>query len=171
MPASLVARSCLHSFRCSHLSLDAGIRTRSPGRTNDGCSTADLPFRESVPHNIGTDCRVSIDRAGRYIEAVPLFWLNYRHPDGPFAAVAVVEATALVQARMKAAVTGLDQGLEFAVGHELDEVSARQIPADMIGRLLDDGDLRRLERIITRKKPAAPSLRRRSSAKKSVSRP
>jgi len=29
---------------------------------------------------------------------------------------------------MKAAVTGLDQGLDFAVGHELDEESARQIP-------------------------------------------
>jgi hypothetical protein len=97
--------------------------------------------------------------------------LNYRHPDGHFAVVAVVEAMALIQARMKAAVTGLDQGLEFAVGHELDEESARQIPADMIGRLLDDSDLRRLQRIVTRKKPAAPSVRRRSSAKKSVLRP
>jgi len=121
-----------------------------------------------MPHNIGTDCRVSIDRAGRYIEAVPLFWLNYRHPDGRFAVVAVVEATALIQARMKAAVTGLDQGLEFVVGHELDEESARQIPDDMIGRLLDDGDLRRLERIITRKKPAAPSVRRRAAVKRSA---
>jgi hypothetical protein len=68
-------------------------------------------------------------------------------------------------------VTGLDQGLDIAVGHELDEESARQIPDDMIGRLLDDGDLRRLERIITRKKPAAPSVRRQSSAKKSVPKP
>jgi hypothetical protein len=101
------------------------------------------PFREGVPQNIGTDCHVSIDRASRYIEAVPLFWLNYHHPDGHFAVVAVVEAMALIQARMKAAVTGLDQGLEFALGHELDEESARQIPADMIGRLLDDSDLRR----------------------------
>jgi hypothetical protein len=131
---------------------------------------ADQPFREGVPNNIGTDCPVLIDHAGLYIEAVPLFWLNYRHPDGRFAVVAVVEATALIQARMKAAVTGLDQGLDFVVGHELGEESARQIPADMIGRLLDDGDLRRLERIITRKKLAAPSVRRRSSAKKSVSR-
>ena len=121
-----------------------------------------------MPHNIGTDCRVSIDRADRYIQAVPLFWLNYRHPDGPFAVVAVVEAMALIQARMKAAVTGLDQGLDFAVGHELDEESARQIPADMIGRLLDDDDLRRLERIITPKKPAALSVRRRTAAKRSV---
>lgn len=62
-----------------------------------------------MPHNIGTDCRVSIDRAGRYIEAVPLFWLNYRHPDGRFAVVAVAEAAALIQARMQAAVHDLDQ--------------------------------------------------------------
>jgi hypothetical protein len=103
---------------------------------DDGCSTVDQPFREGVPHNIGTDCRVSIDRAGRHVEAVPLFWLNYRHPDGRFALVAVVEATALVQARMKAAVTGLDEGLDFTVGHELGEESARQIPGDMIGGCL-----------------------------------
>jgi hypothetical protein len=123
-----------------------------------------------VPHNIGTDCRVSISRAGCYIEAVPLFWLNYRHPDGRFAVVAVVEAMALIQARMKAAVTGLDQGLDFVVGHELEAESARQIPDDMIGRLLDDGDLRRLERIITPKKPTAPSVRRRTAAKRSAAR-
>ena len=62
-----------------------------------------------VPHNIGTDCRVSIDRAARYIEAVSVFWLNYRHPGGRAAGVVVVESAALIQARMKAAVTGLDQ--------------------------------------------------------------
>ena len=67
---------------------------------------ADQSFRERVPRNIGTDCRVLIDRAGRYIYPVSLFWLNYRHPDGGFAGVAVVEAPALIQARMKAA-TGL----------------------------------------------------------------
>jgi hypothetical protein len=42
----------------------------------------------------------------------------------------------------------------------------------MIGRLLDDGDLRRLERIITPKKHAAPSVRRRrTAAKRSAGRP
>ena len=61
-----------------------------------------------MPHNIETDCRVSIGRAGCYIEAVPLFWLNYRHP-GRFAVVVVVESAALIQARMQAAVYDLDQ--------------------------------------------------------------
>jgi hypothetical protein len=107
-----------------------------------------------VPHNIGTDCRVSIDRAARYIEAVSVFWLNYRHRDGRAAGVAAVEAHALIAARMKAAAAGLDQGLNFTTGHELDAPSARHIPSDMIGRLLDDRDLRRLQRAITRKKPS-----------------
>jgi hypothetical protein len=116
-----------------------------------------------VPRNIQTDCRVSISRSDCYIEAVSLFWLNYRHPDGRAAGVAAVEAHSLIAARMKAAVAGLDKGLNFTDGHELDAASARQIPDDMIGRLLDDGDLRRLERITTRKKPAAPSVRCRTA--------
>jgi hypothetical protein len=36
-----------------------------------------------------------------------------------------------------------DDGLEFASGHELDAGSARHVPAEMLGRLLDDGDLRK----------------------------
>ena len=50
--------------------------------------------------------------------------------------------------------SGADRGLNFAGAHELDAKSARQVPADMIGRLLDDGDIRKLQRAITPKKPA-----------------
>jgi hypothetical protein len=35
----------------------------------------------------------------------------------------------------------------------------------MIGRLLDDGDLRKLHRMLITKKPPAPSVRRRTAAK------
>ncbi|HWN48617.1 MAG TPA: hypothetical protein VNO18_02080, partial [Xanthobacteraceae bacterium] len=94
-------------------------------------------MRENRLLDIGTERHVPIGGGHRYIEAVSVFWLNYRHPDGGFAGVAVVEAPALIQARMRAAVYGLDQGLDFTAGHELDEESARQIPEDMIGRLLD----------------------------------
>ena len=59
-------------------------------------------------------------------------------------------------------------GLDFAGAHELDAKSARQVPADMIGRVLDDGDLRRLQQAITPKKPAAPTVRGRPAAKRSV---
>jgi len=89
---------------------------------------------------------------------VPLFWLNYRDPEGRPAGVVVLESSALIQARMKAAVLGLDPGLECD-GHQLDEVGATQIPKEMIGRLLDDGDLRRLQRAVMPRK--STSVRRR----------
>src|SRR5258708_35270910 len=34
------------------------------------------------------------------------FWLNYRYPEGQFAGAVVIEATALIIARMQAAVSG-----------------------------------------------------------------
>ena len=85
---------------------------------------------------------------------MPLFWLNYRNPDGRAAGVVVVEAQALIATRMKAAVAGLDQGFDYADGHQLDEISALLIPEDMIGRLLGENDLLRL--LAATKKPPAP---------------
>jgi hypothetical protein len=79
-------------------------------------------------------------------QAVPLFWLNYRHPRGRFAGAVVVKSSALVSARMAAAVYGLNDRLEFASGQELDQESALKVPTDMLGRLLDDGELRKLSR-------------------------
>jgi hypothetical protein len=53
-------------------------------------------------------------------------------------------------------------------GHQLDPLSAEQIPANMIGRVLDDGDLRKLHGMLVKKKPPAPSVRRRTAAKRRV---
>jgi hypothetical protein len=64
-----------------------------------------------------------------------LFWLSYCHLDGRFAGVVVLESNTLIHARMKAAVPMADQRLDFAGAHQFDEVSARQIPKDMIGRI------------------------------------
>jgi hypothetical protein len=44
-------------------------------------------------------------------------------------------------ARVKVSLAGADRGLEFASGHQLDPISAELIPANMIGRILDDSDL------------------------------
>ena len=102
---------------------------------------------------------------------MPLFWLNYCHPDGRFdrfAGVVVVESYTHLHASMKAEVSGADQGLSFAGAHEIDAKSARQVPADMIGRLLDDGDIRRLQQAIAPKKPAGPTVRGRPAAKRLV---
>ncbi len=84
---------------------------------------------------------------------MPLFWLRYRHPDSRFAGVVVLESDTLIRARMKAAASGAVQGLDFVGAHQLDKGSARLIPADMIGRLVHDGDLRRLQQAITHNKP------------------
>ena len=102
---------------------------------------------------------------------MPLFWLNYCHSDGRFdrfAGAVVVESYTHLHASVKAEVSGADRGLNFAGSHELDAKSARQVPADMIGRLLDDGDLRKLQQAIAPKKPAAPTIRRQPAAKRSV---
>jgi hypothetical protein len=96
---------------------------------------------------------------------VSFFWLEYRHHDGRFAGIVVLEATALIIARMHASVFGLDEGLYFANGHQLDTQSGRQIPSGMVGRLLGDGDLRRLQRAIA---PVAPSMPRQTVAKRSA---
>jgi hypothetical protein len=103
--------------------------------------------------------------------SVPLFWLNYRHPDGRAAGAVVIESGDLLHARLKAALAGADRELEFVSGHQLDQASAGQIPAKMMGWLLDDGDLRKLLRAITPKKPPAPSARPRAAAKRRVGKP
>ena len=82
-----------------------------------------------------------------------LFWSNYRYPDGKFAGAMVIEATALISARMQAAVFGLDEGLHFAGGREVNAEIGRQVPESMIGRLLDFRDLRRLHHLLFTEKP------------------
>jgi hypothetical protein len=110
---------------------------------------------------------------------MPLFWLTYRYPqgrvvrypDGRVAGVVVIEAPDLLQARLKAALAGADRELEFASGHQLDPLSAEQIPDEMLGRRLNRGDLRKLHRMLVRKKPPAPSVRRLTAAKRRVGKP
>jgi hypothetical protein len=112
--------------------------------------------------------RIAASRAaapGATTRPVSLFWLTYRHADGRAAGVVVFDASDLIHARLKAALAGADEGLEFVSGHQLHHTSARQVPSEMRGRLLDDGDLRRLQRMLLKKKPPAPSVRRRTAAK------
>jgi len=49
--------------------------------------------------------------------------------------VVVLESDTLIHARMKRPVYEADQRLDFAGAHQFDEVSAHQIPKDMIGWL------------------------------------
>jgi hypothetical protein len=101
-------------------------------------------------------------------KAPNLFWLTYRHPDGRAAGVVVIESRGLLHARLMARWPVADRGPEFASGHQLEPVSAEQIPESMIGRFLDDGDLRKLQRMLIKKKPPAPSIRRPTARKRKV---
>jgi hypothetical protein len=104
---------------------------------------------------------------GAKFGSVRLFWLDYCHPDGRFAGSAVIEASALISARMTAAIYGLNDRLVFASGYELDDASSHEIPENMIGRWLDGRDLRRLQQaLMPAKKPPAPSVRRRKAARR-----
>jgi hypothetical protein len=79
-------------------------------------------------------------------EPPKLFWITYRHSDRRADGVVVIESNGLLHARLKASLAGADRELEFASGHQLDPVSAEMIPANMTGRFLDEGDLRKVHR-------------------------
>jgi hypothetical protein len=101
-------------------------------------------------------------------EPAKRFWLTYRRSDGSAAGVVVIESGDLLHARLTAPLAGADRGLEFASGHQLDQVSAEVIPTNVIGRFLDDGDLQRLHRLLVKKKPPAPSVRRQTASKRRI---
>ena len=92
--------------------------------------------------------------------------MAYRNSDGPAAGVVVIESRGLLHARLKASLSGANRGLGFVSGHQLNPLSAELIPANMIGRFLDDSDLRKLQRMLIKKKPPAPSVRRRTATTK-----
>jgi hypothetical protein len=70
----------------------------------------------------------------------------------------VIESHGLLHARLNASLAGADRGLEFLSGYQLDHESAAYIPAKMIGRLLDDGDLRKLHQRLIKKYLLFPYL-------------
>ena len=75
-----------------------------------------------------------------------MFWLAYRQ--GDTRSVFIVEASALIIARMKAtiAVDGIDE--HFVEGHALPP-AARKIPKRMVGRLLSAEEGRGLLEALT----------------------
>jgi hypothetical protein len=69
-----------------------------------------------------------------------LFWLSYRCDNG-VPGVVIVKAGALLEARMVAAIDGIDNAAEFLEGHELE---ASDAPAHSVGRMLPPDEAHKL---------------------------
>ena len=69
-----------------------------------------------------------------------LFWLSYRCGNG-VPGVVIVKAGTLLEARMVAAIDGIDNAAEFLEGHEL---SAPEAPPNSIGRMLPPDEAHKL---------------------------
>jgi hypothetical protein len=93
---------------------------------------------------------------------VPLFWLTYGILTAALRAWSSPAAFFTLGSRPRWLA---DRGLEFASGHQLYPLSVELIPANMIGRFLDDGNLRKLRKMLIKKRPPAPSLRRGTATK------
>jgi hypothetical protein len=92
----------------------------------------------------GRGARPATGTGGRVHKAVhdpgmtshPQWWLTYRR-DGRLSGVVIIEAHALIDARMQASLKGLEDGVAFAEGHQLDDdASKARVPAKAIGRML-----------------------------------
>ncbi len=82
---------------------------------------------------------------------------------GAFEGVLFIEASSLGAALWEAERSGIDPGGECDA-IELHADDAQAIPRKFIGRLLDEDELTELERVLLakmRKRPPAPSIRRR----------
>jgi hypothetical protein len=74
----------------------------------------------------------------------PLWWLTYRR-DGKLSGVVIIEAHALIDARMQASLKGLEDGVVFAEGHRLDDAASKAlVPPKQLGRMLSVEEAKRL---------------------------
>ena len=73
----------------------------------------------------------------------PLFWLCYQR-NRRLVGVVIVEAGELIEARMLAAIAGLDQLADFSEGWELSAQHRAMISANLVGRMLSPDEAARL---------------------------
>jgi hypothetical protein len=73
----------------------------------------------------------------------PLFWLCYRR-DARLIGVVLIEAGEIIEARMLAAISGLDQLADFSEGCELRPQHRAMVSPGLIGRMLAPEEAARL---------------------------
>jgi hypothetical protein len=73
----------------------------------------------------------------------PLFWLCYRRGER-LVGVVLIEAGEMIEARMLAAITGLDRMADFAEGCELRPQHRAMVSPGLIGRMLAPEEAARL---------------------------
>jgi hypothetical protein len=100
---------------------------------------------------------------------VSRFWLTYCDPSGRLLGVAIMDSASLVHARLRASLSGADGGGDFCEGHQVDAARAMLIPDTAIGRMLTPDEAEKVIRRIARgirKRPPAPSVKRRAAVRK-----
>jgi hypothetical protein len=86
---------------------------------------------------------------------MPHFWLSYRDA-GRLVGVVIVESASLIQARLNAAVGGVDAGATFAEGHELGSDLVVLVAPAQIGRLLSGKEAEKLLARFEGREPRRP---------------
>ena len=70
--------------------------------------------------------------------------MTYRR-DGKLSGVVIIEAHALIDARMQASLKGLEDGVIFAEGHRLDDAASKAlVPPKHLGRMLSVEEAKRV---------------------------
>jgi hypothetical protein len=75
---------------------------------------------------------------------MPRFWWPTYRKAGRLVGVIIMDAPALIQARMKAAVRGVDIGAPFGEGHVLSAELAALVPPAQIGPMLSGNEAAKL---------------------------
>jgi hypothetical protein len=124
-------------YRPDRLRTGSRSRTRTARRCGErGRVCGDSPLTglvasRAAAHDIG-------------MTSLPLWWLTYRR-DGKLSGVVIMEAHALIDARMKASLKGLENGVAFAEGHRLDDAASKALVLPkQLGRMLSVEEAKRL---------------------------
>jgi hypothetical protein len=74
---------------------------------------------------------------------MPHFWLTYGDANRIIGAI-ILEAPTMLQARMDAAVSGLDRGAPLAEGHHLSADLIASVPSTKIGQMISGAEAAQL---------------------------